>query len=77
MADQKLSPSGSPAKIEVRAKPGSGKRIFVSGCNEARMTDYENGFIMRTIHTCDSSSHDQDVRIAITFKRDICPKQSK
>jgi hypothetical protein len=48
--------------------------IFVSGCNKARMTDYENVFIMRTTHTCDASSLDQDVRIAITFKRDICPK---
>src|SRR5260370_14339611 len=29
MADQKLSPSGSPAKIEVRAKVGSGKRAVI------------------------------------------------
>jgi len=29
MADQKLSPSGSPAKIEVRAKAGSGKRAVL------------------------------------------------
>jgi len=29
MADQKLSPRGSPAKIEVRAKPGSGKRAVI------------------------------------------------
>jgi hypothetical protein len=48
--------------------------IRVSGCNEARMTDYEKVFIMRTTHTCDASSLDQDVCIAITFKRDICPK---
>ena len=48
--------------------------VHVSGCNEARMTDYENAFIMRTTHTCDPSSPDQDVRTAITFKRDICPK---
>src|SRR5260370_7820854 len=29
MADQKLSPSGSPAKIEVRSKGGSGKRAVI------------------------------------------------
>jgi DNA invertase Pin-like site-specific DNA recombinase len=29
MADQKLSPQGSPAKIEVRAKAGSGKRAVI------------------------------------------------
>lgn len=29
MADQTLSPSGSPAKIEVRAKAGSGKRAVL------------------------------------------------
>src|ERR1700756_5769757 len=29
MAEQKLSPSGSPAKIEVRAKAGSGKRAVI------------------------------------------------
>ena len=51
--------------------------VLVSGCNEARMTDYENVSIMRSTHTCDPSSHDQDVRTAITFKRDICPKQNK
>jgi len=45
-----------------------------SGCNVVHMTDYENVFIMRSTHTCDPSSHDQDMRTAITFKRDICPK---
>jgi hypothetical protein len=49
--------------------------IRVSGCNEYRITDYENVSIMRSTHTCDPSSHDQDVRTTITFKRDICPKQ--
>jgi hypothetical protein len=29
MADQTLSPSGSPTKIEVRAKAGSGKRAVL------------------------------------------------
>ena len=29
MADQKLSPSGSPAKIEVRAKAVPGKRAVL------------------------------------------------
>jgi hypothetical protein len=45
-----------------------------SGCNKVHMTDYENVFIMRSTHTCDSLSHDQDARTIITFKRDICPK---
>jgi hypothetical protein len=46
-----------------------------SGCNVVHMTDYENVFIMRSTHTCDdTSSLDQEVRTAITFKRDICPK---
>lgn len=48
-----------------------------SGCNVARVTDYENVSIMRSTHTCDPASHDQDVRTAITFNRDICPKQTK
>jgi hypothetical protein len=51
--------------------------ILVSGCNESRMTDYENVSIMRSKHTCDPSSPDQDVRTTIMFKRDICPKQTK
>jgi hypothetical protein len=50
---------------------------FESGCNEARTTDYEKVSIMRSTHTCDPSSHDQDVRTVIIFKRDICPKQTK
>ncbi len=50
--------------------------IHVSGCNEARITDYENVSIMRSKHTCDPSSPDQDVRTTIMFKRDICPKQT-
>jgi hypothetical protein len=49
----------------------------VSGCNESRITDYENVFVMRSKHTCDPSSPDQDVRTTIMFKRDICPKQTK
>jgi hypothetical protein len=61
------------APVAMRGKE-SNAMIRVSGCNEARMTDYEKVFIMRTTHTCDASSLDQDVRIAITFKRDICPK---
>jgi len=32
---------------------------------------------IRSTHTCDPSSQDQDVRTAITFKRDICPKKNK
>ena len=48
--------------------------FVVSGCNEARTTDYEKVWIMRTTHTCDPSSLNQDVRTTITFKREICPK---
>jgi hypothetical protein len=48
--------------------------VVVSGCNEAHVAEYENVSIMRSTHTCDSASRDQDVRTAITFKRDICPK---
>jgi hypothetical protein len=48
--------------------------VLVSGCNEAHVTEYENVSIMRSTHTCDSASRDRDVRTAITFKRDICPK---
>ena len=51
--------------------------VVVSGCNEAHVTDYENVSIMRSTHTCDPAGRDQDVRTAITFKRDICPKQNK
>jgi hypothetical protein len=51
--------------------------ISVSGCNESRITDYDNLTIMRSTHTCDASSPDQDVRTTIMFKRDMCPKQIK
>jgi len=46
----------------------------VSGCNEVHITDFENVLIRRSTHTCDPSSQNQDVRTAITFKRDTCPK---
>src|SRR5205085_716215 len=63
---------------EVAPVATRGKEIsdgsFQSGCNVARITDYENVSIMRSTHTCDPSSHDQDVRTAITFKRETCPK---
>jgi hypothetical protein len=49
----------------------------VSGCNETRINDYENVSIMRSKHTCDPSSPDQDMRTTIMFKRDVCPKQTK
>jgi hypothetical protein len=61
------------APIAMRGKEIN-SASFVSGCNEARVTEYENVSIMRSTHTCDPSSHDRDVRTAITFKRDICPK---
>ena len=51
--------------------------ILVSGCNESRMTDYENVSIMRSKHTCDPSTPDQDVRTTIMFKRDTCTTQTK
>ena len=59
--------------VAMRGKE-TNSMIHVSGCNEVHMTDYENLFIMRSTHTCDSLSHDQDVRTAITFKREICPQ---
>jgi hypothetical protein len=61
------------APIAVRGKEINAG-VFVSGCNEAHMTEYENVSIMRSTHSCEPASHDQDVRTAITFKRDICPK---
>ena len=61
------------APIAMRGKEINGS-FLVSGCNEAHVTDYENVSIMRSKHTCDPSSRDQDVRTAITFKREICPK---
>ena len=60
------------APVAMRGKEISAGS-FQSGCNEARVTEYENVSIMRSTHTCDPSSHDQDIRTAITFKRD-CPK---
>ena len=51
--------------------------LTMSGCNQFRLTDYEHVSVMRSTHTCDPSSRDQNVRTAITFKRDICPKQNK
>jgi hypothetical protein len=61
------------APIAMRGKEIS-TMIDVSGCNEVHMTDFENVFIVRSTHTCDPSSQDRDVRTAITFKRDTCPK---
>jgi hypothetical protein len=61
------------APIAMRGKEINASYL-VSGCNEARVTEYQNVSIMRSTHTCNPSSHDQDVRTAITFKRDICPK---
>lgn len=72
------SEGASQVLEEVAPVAARGKQINsaidVSGCVQVHMTDYENVFIMRTTDTCDASSLDQDVRIAITFKRDICPK---
>jgi hypothetical protein len=63
------------APVAMRGKEiGTGG--FQSGCNVARITEYENVSIMRSTHTCDPSSPDQDIRTAITFKRNICPKTS-
>ena len=66
---------------EVAPDAMRGKQIgtggFVSGCNGARITEYENVSIMRATHTCDRSNPNQDVRTTITFKRDTCPKQKK
>jgi len=64
------------APIAMRGNQINGSITF-SGCNQFRLTDYENVSIMRSTHTCDPSSHDQDIRAAITFKRDICSKQNK
>jgi hypothetical protein len=61
------------APIAMRGKEINSSS-FVSGCNGARMTEYENVSIMRSVHTCDPLSHDQDVRTTIIFKREICPK---
>jgi hypothetical protein len=64
------------APVAMRGKEVNSS-VFVSGCNYARLTDYEHVSLMRSTHTCDPSSQDQDVRTAITFKRDICPEQNK
>jgi hypothetical protein len=67
-----------PEEVAPTAMMGKeiGRSTLQSGCNVARTTDYENVFVMRSSHTCGPSSHDQDVRTVITFKRDICPKQT-
>ncbi len=73
-------PSESVSEVleEVAPIAMRGKEVFaavhVSGCNQAHITDYENVSIMRSTHTCEPASRDQDVRTAITFKREICPK---
>jgi hypothetical protein len=74
------SEGGSEVLEEIVPVAVRGKEInsfiFESGCNEARTTDYDNGYIMRSKHTCDHSSQAQDVRTTISFKRNICPKQA-
>jgi hypothetical protein len=52
------------------------RSITRSGCNVIQLIDYENVSIMRSTHTCDPFSLEQDIRTAITFKRDACPKLS-
>ena len=64
------------APVAMRGKQIS-TSLTMSGCNQIRLTVYENVSIMRSTHTCEPSSPDQDIRTAITFKRDICPKQNK
>jgi hypothetical protein len=79
----RLMPSDGVSEVlgEIAPVASRGKEISsmidFTGCIAVRMTDYENVFIMRTMHTCDPSSPDQDVRTAITFKRDICPKHTR
>jgi hypothetical protein len=63
--------------VAMRGKESTGDVIVSRGCNEYRVTDYENVSIMRSTSTCDPSSADQDMRTVITFKRDICTKQTK
>ena len=65
------------APISMRGKEINTGYVSKRGCNEWRMMDYENVSIMRSRHTCDHSSPDQDVRTSITFKRDTCPNQIK
>lgn len=64
------------APVAVRGKEIN-SALTQSGCNQFRITDYENVSIMRSTHTCNPLSHEQDVRTAITFKRDMCPKPRK
>ena len=64
------------APVAARGKEVS-TAVFQSGCNVARMKDYETVSIMRSTQSCDPLSPEQDVRTAITFKRDICPKQGQ
>jgi hypothetical protein len=52
------------------------RSITMSGCNVIQLIDYGNVSIMRSTHTCDPFSLEQDIRTAITFKRDACPKLS-
>ena len=61
------------APVATRGKEISAA-IHQSGCNVTRVTEYENLSLMRSTHTCDPSSHDQDVRTTITFKREVCPR---
>jgi hypothetical protein len=81
--DVPLMPSEDVSEVLEEVAPDAmrGKQVgtggFVSGCNGARITEYENVSIMRATHTCDPSSPNQDVRTTITFKQDNCPKQKK
>jgi hypothetical protein len=51
--------------------------VLVSGCNETRMTDYDDVYVVRSKRTCDRTSQAQDVRATMSFKRNICPKHAK
>jgi hypothetical protein len=73
--------SASVSEILEEILPGveRGKHINrivnMSGCNEAEILDYENVSIMRSKHTCDPLSQNQDVRTTIRFKREACSKK--
>jgi hypothetical protein len=75
-----LMPSRGVSEVLEEIAPAAirGKEVtsgtVESGCNVSHLTEYENVFIMRTTHTCDASSKDQDVRTTVRLKRGVCLK---
>jgi hypothetical protein len=55
----------------------TGKITTATGCNEFQVVEYENVSITRSTHNCLPLKPEREMGATISFKRDVCPKQTK